>query len=442
MPHKLLSWLGENVSEQEKTTQVEKKKSHSWKHYFKLGVTSFLTVAACITFFFILLRWESVSALIDKIIKSAEPIIIGLALAYLLMPVKDFIEKPVRKFLLSQKITEDKAKKLARAISITGALIFLFVIIAILIAMFVPALITSIVGLVETMPGYIESFVVWIQETGIGDITFASFVGDFISTATNELETWAKAELLPLAQQYIAQITSGVFSVVKTVLNFIIGIIVVVYVMSIQETLIGQSKKMIYAIFPAKKGNVIIDTVRKSNKIFGGFVIGKIIDSAIIGVIAYIGCSIMQTPSAFLVAFIIGVTNVIPFFGPFIGAIPSILLVLIQSPIHALYLGIFILVLQQVDGNIIGPKILGDTTGLSSFWVLFSILVAGGIFGFFGMLLGVPVFAVIYYIIEQVINARVKKKHLSADTEDYVELISIDEETKEMKYLKDVMQKE
>ncbi|MBQ8518870.1 MAG: AI-2E family transporter [Agathobacter sp.] len=425
------------MSEQEKTTQVEKKKGHSWNHYFKIGLTVFLTVAASITFFFVLFRWDAISSVIKTIIKSAEPIIIGLALAYLLMPVKDFIEKPVLKFLLSKKIKEEKAKIWARAISITGALIFLFIIIAILIAMMVPALVTSVVGLFDTMPGYIESFVVWIQEIGLGDSTFAAFVGNAMTTITAEVENWAKTELLPLAQQYIAQITSGVFSVVKTVLNFIIGIIVVVYVMSIQEVLVGQTKKIIYALFPAKTGNIIIDTVRKSNKIFGGFVIGKIIDSAIIGVIAYIGCLLMKTPSAFLVAFIVGVTNVIPFFGPFIGAIPSILLVLIQSPIHGLYLAIFILILQQVDGNIIGPKILGDTTGLSSFWVLTSILIAGGLFGFFGMLLGVPVFAVIYYILQQVITHRMEKKNLSTNTQEYVELISIDEKTQEMKYNKE-----
>lgn len=422
------------MSEQEKNTQVEKKKGHPWNHYFKMGLTSFLTVAACITFFFVLFRWEEISAVIGTIVKSAEPIIIGLALAYLLMPVKDFIEKPVLKFLLSKKIKEEKAKNWARAISITGAIIFLFIIIAILIAMMVPALVTSVVGLFDTMPGYIESFVAWIQEIGLGDSSFAAFVGNAMTTVTAEVENWAKTELLPLAQQYIAQITSGVFSVVKTILNFIIGIIVVVYVMSIQETLVGQSKKIIYAIFPPKTGNIIIDTVRKSNKIFGGFVIGKIIDSAIIGVICYIGCLLMGTPSSFLVAFIVGVTNVIPFFGPFIGAIPSILLVLIQSPIHGLYLAIFILILQQVDGNIIGPKILGDTTGLSAFWILTSISIAGGLFGFFGMLLGVPVFAVIYYIMQQAIAYRMKKQELSANTEEYVDLIEIDEKTKEMKY--------
>lgn len=425
------------MTEQDKSTQIEKRKSHSWKHYFKIGVTSFLTVAACITFFFVLFRWEDISAVLGTILKSAEPIIIGLALTYLLMPVKDFIERPVLKFLISKKIKEEKAKNWARAISITGAIIFLFIIIAILIAMMVPALVSSVVGLFDTMPGYIESFVEWIQEIGLGDSTFAAFVGNAMTTVTVEVEKWAKTELLPLAQQYIGQITSGVFSIIKTVLNFIIGIIVVVYVMSIQENLVGQTKKIIYALFSPKTGNIIIDTVRKSNEIFSGFVIGKIIDSAIIGVIAYIGCLLMKTPSAFLVAFIVGVTNVIPFFGPFIGAIPSIVLVLIQSPIHGLYLAIFILILQQVDGNIIGPKILGDTTGLSSFWVLTSILVAGGLFGFFGMLLGVPVFAVIYYILQQVIKHRMEKRNLSTETEKYVELIAIDENTNEMKYPKE-----
>ncbi len=425
------------MSEQEKIIEREKKKGHSWNHYFKIGVTAFLTVAACIIFFFVLFRWESISVVIGNITKSAEPIIIGLALAYLLMPVKDFIEKPVLKFLLSKKMKEEKAKKWARGISITGAIIFLFIIIAVLIAMMVPALVTSVLGLFDTMPGYIESFVIWIQEIGLGDSSFAAFVGDAMTTITTEVENWAKTELLPLAQQYIAQITSGVFSIIKTILNFIIGIIVVVYVMSIQETLIGQSKKIIYAIFPPKTGNIIIDTVRKSNKIFGGFVIGKIIDSAIIGVIAYIGCLLMSTPSAFLVAVIIGVTNIIPFFGPFIGAIPSIILVLIQSPIHGLYLAIFILILQQVDGNIIGPKILGEQTGLSSFWVLTSILIAGGLFGFFGMLFGVPVFAVIYYVLQQIITHRMRKQNLPIDTDEYVALIEIDEKTKEIKYEKE-----
>lgn len=423
------------MPEQGKTTQVEKKKAyHSWRHYFRLGFTAFLTVAACITFFFLLYRWDSISAVIGKILKSAESIIIGLALAYLLMPVKEFIEKPIYKFLISKKIKEEKAKSLAKTVGIAGAIVFLFVVIGILIMSLGPALFTSIVGLIDAMPTYVDSFVKWISDSGIADNEVAIFIGDFINSATAELKNWAKTEILPLAQEYIAQITSGVLTIAKTLLNFLIGIVAMTYVMSIQEDLVGQSKKIIYAIFPTKKANVIIDTIRKSNEIFGGFVIGKIIDSAIIGVIAYVGCLLMKMPSALLVAFIIGVTNVIPFFGPFIGAIPSIALVLIQSPIHALYLAIFILILQQVDGNIIGPKILGESTGLSAFWILTSISIAGGLFGFFGMLLGVPVFAVIYYIIQQIIIYRMKSKELSAKTDEYVELVEIDEKTKEMKY--------
>ena len=422
--------------EQEKSIYIEKKKSHSWKHYFKLGFTAFLTVAACITFFFVLYRWDIISGGIGKIVKSAEPIIIGLGLAYLMMPVKDFIEKPTYDFLLSRKVQKEKARKGARALGIIGAIVFLFVIIAVLIASLGPALLNSILSLVDAMPGYIASFVTWISETGFADNEMAFFIGNTIMSLTEEIERWATTEILPLAQQYITQITSGVLSLLKTLLNFIIGIIGMVYVMNIKETLVGQCKKIVYAIFPAKNGNVIIETIRKSNEIFGGFIIGKIIDSVIIGILAYIGCLLMKMPNALLVAFIIGITNVVPFFGPFIGAIPTVLLVLIQSPIHALYLAIFILILQQVDGNIIGPKILGDTTGLSPFWVLTSILVAGGLFGFFGMLLGVPVFAVIYYIVQQIVKYQMDKKKLSNETQKYVELISIDETTLTMNYAK------
>jgi predicted PurR-regulated permease PerM len=220
-----------------------------------------------------------------------------------------------------------------------------------------------------------------------------------------------------------------VVSLFKSLINFIIGIFIMIYVMAIKTQLVGQSKKIIYAIFPVKKANDIIETIRKSNEIFGGFIIGRIIDSAIIGLICYIGCLILRIPSAFLVAIVVGVTNIIQFFGPITGALITIPLVLIQSPIHGLYLAIFILILQQVDGNIIGPKILGDTIGVSSFWIMFSILIAGGLFGFFGMLLGVPIFAIIYYITQKVVKGRMTRKKLPTTTEEYVELQSIDEKT-------------
>lgn len=427
--------------DKEKASEISAKKKNDWARYAKIAVVAFLTVAACILFFYLLFYQEQISAFVDKLLKAAEPIIFGLVLAYLLMPVKNFIEPRAYKFLERKLKKEEKVKRWAQRISIFGCLVFLFTIIAILIAIIVPAIVTSIVGLVENLQDYVKSFLAWLDNTGIGNILFGAESENEASGFTAELIEWMKTEFWPQVYSYLTQlqgyllhITSGVVSVLKTLMNFIIGIIVMVYVMSIQTQLKGQSKKIIYAIFPVKKANVIIDTIRKSNEIFGGFIIGKIIDSAIIGVICYIGCLILQMPSSLLVAVIVGVTNIIPFFGPFLGAFVTVPLVLIQSPIHALYLAIFILVLQQIDGNIIGPKILGDTTGLSSFWVMFSILVAGGLYGFGGMLLGVPTFAVIYYIIQQVIKSRMEKRKLPTTTEEYVELISIDEKTMEFKY--------
>ena len=429
------------MEEKSKVSEAKEKKKGEWAPYIKVGVTAFLTIAAAILLFFVLFRFDEISAKWNKLVKAAEPIIFGLIFAYLLMPVKNLIEKYFYNILSKRIKQEEKVKKLAKNFSVIGSIIFLLVIIAILIAILVPAVISSIAGFIENIQGYIKSFMLWFSESRVGSMIFGSESEAEIEKITDPLIEWAKTEFLPQVQSYISklqgylfQITSGVVSMFKSILNFIIGIIVMVYVMSIKDQLVGQSKKIIYAMFPVKKANVIIDTIRKSNEIFGGFIIGKIIDSAIIGVICYIGCLVLRMPSSLLVAVIVGFTNIIPFFGPFLGAFVTVPLVLIQSPIHGLYLAIFILILQQVDGNIIGPKILGDTTGLSSFWVMFSILIAGGIFGFFGMLLGVPTFAVIYYIIQQIIKVRMRKKKLPETTEEYVKLVSIDEQTMDPLY--------
>lgn len=429
------------MTEMDKMSEVPKKKKGDWPQYVKIGITAFLTVAACILFFFIIYRHDSITEEWNKLMKAAEPIIFGLVLAYLLMPVKKFIEPRAYKLLERKMKKTEHARIWAKRISIIGCIIFLLAIIAILIAIIVPAVITSVAGLIENLQDYVKSFMTEANEAGIWKTLLGTEAGTEITEFTADLTEWVKTEFWPKVQAYIVelqgyvvQITTGVVSVVKTFMNFIIGIIVMVYVMSIQTQLLGQTKKIVYAVFPVKKANIIIETARKSNEIFGGFIIGKIIDSAIIGVICYIGCLILQMPSSLLVAVLVGVTNIIPFFGPFLGAFITVPLVLIQSPIHALYLAIFILILQQVDGNIIGPKILGDTTGLSSFWVMFSILVGGGLFGFAGMLLGVPSFAVIYYIIQQIIKSRMEKRKLPTTTEEYVELLSIDEKTMVLKY--------
>jgi predicted PurR-regulated permease PerM len=428
----------ESLEEKEIKVEVIEHAGKKWdrKSLMQLGIMIFITFVCCTLFFFAVLRFEGFTDFWNKVLYVAQPIIIGLVLAYLLNPIMKFFEKPFSTFFSKKLKKEQKAQKVSRTLAVICTIFFLIVIIALLIWAVVPSVVASVHTLLETMPDYVKHFVTMIKEGRFGKTELADWVSKSITEVTNYIEEWAQTKLLPSAQVYVTQITSGVYSVVKGVLNFIIGIIVAIYVMMIQETLIGQSKKIIFVIFKPKQANAIIHTVRKSSEIFGGFISGKLVDSLIIGIICYIGCVILKIPNAILIAVIIGVTNIIPFFGPIIGAVPSILFVVIQSPIHALYLLIFIIVLQQVDGNIIGPKILGNSTGLSSFWVMFAILVFGGLWGFFGMLLGVPIMAVLYYIISKLVRTKLKKRGLPESTAAYIHARGIEEETNTLRYTK------
>jgi predicted PurR-regulated permease PerM len=404
--------------------------------YVSLGLMLVATISVCILFFFLIQRYEGFANNWNKVMRAGQPIIIGLAVAYLLNPVMKFWERIFYKVFGKLIKNERRAKRLSRGVSIAGAILVLVIVIVLFVWAIAPSIGSSVVLLVELLPGKVQSLITYIQHRDFGNSEFADIFSQVLITATNYFESWAKNDLLPFVQSSLTSITTGVISVVKVLVNFVIGLFVAVYVMSIQETLQGQAKKIIYAIFPPRVGNIIVHTVRKSSDIFGGFITGKIVDSAIIGCLCYIGCVILQIPSAILVSVIVGVTNIIPFFGPFIGAVPAIFLVVIQSPWHALYLLIFIIVLQQVDGNIIGPKILGNSTGLSSFWVMFAILVFGGIWGFFGMLLGVPVMAVIYYIIGKLARHFLAKRNLPTATSDYIKMRGVDIESNTLRYEK------
>lgn len=434
-----------NDTEKEKVTQTQEKEKMDGRreniHLAKIGVMVFITFVCCILFFFSVLRYQGFANGWHKVISAAQPIIIGLALAYLLNPVMKFFERHLYRLFKDRMKTDQKARRMARGIAITCSIIFLIVVIVLLIAAIVPSVINSIMGIVDTLPANVANLVKMIQEGHLGNYEVADTIGDVLTKLTDYVENWATKTLLPQARTYLIQITSGVINMVKAMFNFVIGIIVAVYVLMIKERLIGQSKKVVYAVFKPKQGNIIVETMHKADDIFGGFIIGKIIDSAIIGVICYVGCSILRIPDTMLVSVIIGVTNIIPLFGPFIGAVPALLLVVIQSPWHALYLLIFIIVLQQVDGNIIGPKILGNSTGLTSFWVMFAILIGGGMFGFLGMLLGVPVFALMYYIVRRLVNHGVAKKQLPVMTADYVKVARIDENTREFQLYKETKKK-
>ncbi len=406
----------------------------SLKKYIRIALVTFVTFCCCTLFFFVIYRYQGFAVYWQKLMNILQPIIIGFIVAYLINPVMVFIEKYLMLFFEPRMKSKKKARKAARSIGTAGALLFLLLIIFLLLDMMIPELIKSVQNMMVSLPAEVNSFSTWIKGTLAEDSQLADMLGSSLVTVTNFLENFLQDHLLPQVNTYIASITSGVISAVKVLFNFIIGLVIAVYVLMSKETFIGQGKKLVYTIFPAKFGNRIVEMVRISNQMFGGFINGKILDSAIIGVICYIGLVIMRMPYSLLVAVIVGVTNVIPFFGPYVGAVPSVILIALADPIKGLYFLIFILVLQQIDGNIIGPKILGNSTGLSSFWVVFAILVGGGLFGFMGMLLGVPTFAVIYYLIREVTAWILRKRKLPENTVDYIRMQDVDPSTGKLRY--------
>lgn len=417
--------------------RFDKKNSH-WniRPYLALGLTIFLVLSLCIVVFFLIYRYNGFAASWKKLTYILQPIIIGIIVAYLINPIMVFFEKYLIRLIEPHMKKKEKAKKLSRTIATFGALAVFVLIIVLLLVMLIPQLIESIQGLVVTLPGEVEALIAKINILLKGNSQAADMLEDTLIYTTDFLRNWAMNDLLPKGNQYLTSITTGIFGLFKVLLNIAVGLIVSIYLLFSKETFIGQMKKLTYALFKPKKANIIIETARKSNEIFGGFISGKIMDSAIIGVICYIVLLIMKMPYPVLVSVIIGVTNIIPFFGPFIGAVPTFIIIALANPIQGLYFLIMVLILQQVDGNIIGPAILGDSTGLSPFWVVFAIMVGGGLFGFMGMLLGVPVFAVIYYILQRIIYRLLRNRKLPEETEKYVFAEKVDMNTNELCYPK------
>ena len=280
-------------------------------------------------------------------------------------------------------------------------------------------------------PVYVNNLTAWLQKVLADNPEVESYINDLINTYTPELRSWMNDTLLPQMNAVLKVVSNYAFNVLKALWNMIIGLIISVYIMGSKEKFIGQAKKAIYSAMDIKRANSFIEDIRFVHRTFGGFISGKLLDSLLIGILCFAGTSIMGTPYPVLISVIIGVTNIVPFFGPYLGAIPSAFLILMIDPIQCLYFLIFILVLQQFDGNILGPKILGDSTGLSSFWVIFSITIFGGFMGVPGMVIGVPTFAVIYALCRRWINRNLAKKKLPTETEEYKELGRIDETSKE-----------
>jgi len=425
----------EQVNEEEKHIELKKLNARK-RHVIFVSIATFLTFCCCILFFFFLYRNEQFTAYIDKITYILQPIIIGIVLAYLLNPIVNIIEGITIPLLEKYTKSKKRAKGLGRMVGIAGGWLFFSIVIVVLVASILPTIMDSIMSMVRNFPDEVNNLLAWINNVVEDGSELGIFINDIIVNSSTLFEGWLKGTFLPQLEHYLGSIMSGAVAGVKVILNIFIGAVVSIYVLSSKEKFAGQAKKITYACFKPSQANVIIDTARKSHELFGGFISGKLLDSLIIGILAYIVLSIMKMPYTMLVSVIIGVTNVIPFFGPFIGAIPSFFIILLQSPIKSLYFLIFILVLQQIDGNIIGPKILGNSTGLTAFWIVFSTTFFGGLWGFIGMVLGVPLTAVIYYIVGQIVGYMLNKKGMPDDTDAYIKLKTIDKKTNELIYEK------
>ncbi len=410
---------------------------YKWdKKYLYWGITAFCVVVCSIIFYLSLSQTDLLRRVINTILNLLSPFLWGLVIAYLLNPVMKFFQRfvfgPLSVKLFRKK--PQKAPKFARAVSTFAALAVAIALIVGLLVIILPQLYLSIVGLISEMPGYLNTVLDWIDAHLTNYPGLEETVSNLISNATTHLTNWIENSVLPQMDVLITNISSGVFSIVQGILDVLIGFVVSVYLLINKERFQAQSKRMLYSLFKPKRANFFLRWGGYCNDAFGGFLTGQILDALIVGIICAIFLSIMGMPYVALISLMVGITNIIPFFGPFIGAIPSALLILLESPLQCLIFVVFIIVLQQVDGNIICPKIVGSSTGLNGFWVMFAIIVGGGLFGFVGMIFGVPVFSLIYMALRRFSERRLKARGLPSDTNAYRNMDHVDPETRKPVY--------
>ena len=406
--------------------------------YLAIGLTAFAVIAASLCLFFLLFHMKEVTGFLNTIGGILRPIFMGAVIAFLLLPV----HRNILKFLLA--MTSDRKKEDRRNLAFLNLMAIILslalavFLIYLLLAMVIPQVYESIVGLIQAIPDYIEVVQGWLQTFFEDNPDIQASVMSIYNSSAASLEQWLNSDILPKLESsssaldwlrkdvmpnltgVVAGVSGMVVGLLVLVKDLLIALIVSVYLLARKDIFAAQGKKIVYSLFRTDAADLIIGEARNAYRIMSGFINGKLLDSLIIGIICLVCCNILKFPYPALIAVIVGVTNIIPFFGPFIGAIPCGLLIFLVNPLQAVYFAIFILVLQQFDGNILGPKILGDSTGLASFWVLFSILFFGGLFGFAGMVLGVPVFAMFYSVVSRLVAYGLRSRNLPEETEKYM----------------------
>ena len=395
--------------------------------FFHLGAMLLGVVTISTFLLAVVLNLEAVGKIFKTISGVLSPLVIGLVLAYLMNPLMNFLDRRLLPMLLKRNMKEDKAKKLSRTAGLIFAILVSLLFVYEFCSLLLPQLYESVRGIVDNFSTYYARAESWIMNFLADNPTIQTYAASIMEDLYSMMMNFVTNGLLPNIETIITGLTSSVMSVVGAAFDLLIGLCAAIYMLASRDLFLAQSKKIVVALCKERTADNILRLGRRIHKVFSGFIIGKILDSLIIGVLCYLGMLILKLPHPALIATVIGVTNVIPFFGPFIGAIPSIFLILLVNPLQAVYFALFVLALQQLDGNVIGPRILGDTIGISGFWVLVSITVAGGLFGFAGMVLGVPVFAVLYMLVTEFVNARLKSKGKTTDTAVYQTIKTVDE---------------
>lgn len=399
-----------------------------------IGITALCVIAAGLLIFFAFFNFSTIRAVASDVIRILMPFIIGAVIAYLLSPLYNCVVRNTDDWL-KRNTKLRSTRGLAKAAGVITSLGTTILVLSGLVALVAPQFVSSLVGIVNSMQSYMDQASLWL-ETFFGDNPeIASSIEEYMGTISAQIVDWATSSLLPNLENIsgtmhnvssvVGVLLSGLMVLFKVAKNLLIGFIVAAYILMGKSGMIAQAKKILYSVFRIPVANAVLKQFRYIHSVFGGFIRAKMVDSFLIGVLCFVGTTLMKTPYAVVISVIIGVTNVIPFFGPFIGAVPCICLILLISPIKAIYFVVFIIALQQFDGNILGPKIMSNSTGLSSFYVLLAILLFGGLFGFVGMIIGVPLFAVIYSLIRALVNSRLESNHLSTKTTDYLYLNEI-----------------
>ena len=383
------------------------------KRYLYAMLAGFGAISLSVVLFFVLFEIKNISDAFARLSEILSPFIYGGVVAYLLRPLCNHYESFFRDLL------PGKAKKAAGGIAVGLSLVTGLLIVYALIIMIAPQLYQSVRSIWMSLPGKINQLIDWLTRTFGEDEVLLQYMETAYHTLYSQLDQWARETLVPGISNLVSGVGMSVWKVLLFLKNLLIGLIVAVYLLASRKKFKRQSILVIRSVLKPRWAELVLEEISIVDRMFGGFIDGKIMDSAIIGVLCYLGCITFRFPNALLISAIVGITNIIPFFGPFIGAIPSILLILIDSPGKVLWFDLFILALQQLDGNVIGPKILGDRTGLSSFWVLFSITLFGGLWGLAGMVICVPLFAVIYDIIKKLVQRGLAKNGIAEVWDHY-----------------------